>query len=42
MDEVGFPPEDIVFDPNMLTTGTGMEEHANYGIDFINAVKTIK
>ena len=42
MDEVGFPPEDIVFDPNVLIIGTGMEEHANYGIDFINAVKTIK
>ena len=42
VDEVGFPPEDIVFDPNVLTIGTGMEEHANYGIDFINAVKTIK
>ena len=42
VDEVGFPPEDIVFDPNVLTIGTGMEEHANYGVDFINAVKTIK
>ena len=42
VDEVKFPPEDIVFDPNVLTIGTGMEEHANYGIDFINAVKTIK
>ena len=37
-----FPPEDIIFDPNVLTIGTGMEEHANYGVDFINATKTIK
>jgi len=42
VDEVKFPPEDIIFDPNVLTIGTGMEEHANYGVDFINAVKTIK
>jgi len=42
VDEVKFPPEDIIFDPNVLTIGTGMEEHANYGIDFINATKTIK
>jgi len=42
VEEVGFPPEDIIFDPNVLTIGTGMEEHANYGVDFINATKTIK
>ena len=42
VNEVGFPPEDIVFDPNVLTIGTGMEEHANYAVDFINATKTIK
>jgi len=36
VDEVRFPPEDIIFDPNVLTIGTGMEEHANYGVDFIN------
>ena len=42
VDEVHFPPEDIIFDPNVLTIGTGMEEHANYGVDFINATKTIK
>jgi len=42
VDRVKFPPEDIVFDPNVLTIGTGMEEHANYGVDFINAVKTIR
>jgi 5-methyltetrahydrofolate--homocysteine methyltransferase len=42
VNEVRFPPEDIVFDPNVLTIGTGMEEHANYAVDFINATKTIK
>ncbi|GMH96218.1 hypothetical protein TL16_g13285, partial [Triparma laevis f. inornata] len=42
VEEVKFPPEDIIFDPNVLTIGTGMEEHANYGVDFINATKTIK
>merc|ERR1711871_1684760 len=42
VDKVKFPPEDIIFDPNALTIGTGMEEHANYGIDFIRACKTIK
>ena len=42
VNEVKFPPEDIVFDPNVLTIGTGMEEHADYGIDFINATKRIK
>jgi len=39
---VCFPPEDIVFDPNILTIGTGMVEHANYGVDFIAATKKIK
>jgi 5-methyltetrahydrofolate--homocysteine methyltransferase len=39
---VKFPPEDIIFDPNVLTIGTGMEEHSNYGVDFINATKIIK
>jgi len=39
---VCFPPEDIVFDPNILTIGTGIEEHNAYGVDFIDAVKTIK
>ncbi|KAF0698771.1 Aste57867_10629 [Aphanomyces stellatus] len=39
---VGFPPEDIVFDPNILTIATGMEEHNNYGVDFINACRVIK
>jgi 5-methyltetrahydrofolate--homocysteine methyltransferase len=40
--KVRFPPEDIIFDPNVLTIGTGMEEHANYGVDFIRATKRIK
>jgi len=42
VNKVKFPPEDIIFDPNVLTIGTGMDEHANYGIDFIRATKTIK
>src|SRR5882672_3612271 len=37
VDEVGFPPEDIIFDPNVLTVATGIEEHNNYAVDFINA-----
>ena len=40
--EVGFPPEDIVFDPNVLTVATGIKEHNHYAIDFIQAVKEIK
>ncbi len=40
--KAGFPPEDIIFDPNVLTVGTGMEEHANYALDFIRATKWIK
>ena len=42
VDEVGFPPEDIIFDPNILTVATGMEEHNNYAVDFINATRWIK
>jgi 5-methyltetrahydrofolate--homocysteine methyltransferase len=42
VDEVGFPPEDIIFDPNILTVATGMEEHNNYGVDYINATRWIK
>eukprot|EP01037_Dinobryon_pediforme_P048654 gene48654-biopygen17268 len=42
VNEVHFPPEDIIFDPNVLTIGTGMEEHANYAVDFITATKVIK
>ena len=40
--EVDFPPEDIIFDPNILTVATGIEEHDNYAVDFINAVRRIK
>jgi 5-methyltetrahydrofolate--homocysteine methyltransferase len=39
---VGFPPEDIIFDPNILTVGTGIEEHNNYAVDFIEATRWIK
>ncbi|MDA3880228.1 MAG: methionine synthase [Prolixibacteraceae bacterium] len=39
---VGFPPEDIIFDPNVLTIATGIEEHNNYAVDFIAATKWIK
>ncbi|MCU1263130.1 MAG: 5-methyltetrahydrofolate--homocysteine methyltransferase, partial [Bryobacterales bacterium] len=42
VDDVGFPPEDIIFDPNILTVATGMEEHNNYAVDFINATRWIK
>ncbi|MBA3483417.1 MAG: methionine synthase [Pirellulales bacterium] len=40
--EVGFPPQDIIFDPNILTVATGIEEHNNYAVDFINATRRIK
>ena len=40
--EVGFLPEDIIFDPNILTVATGMEEHNNYAVDYINATRWIK
>jgi 5-methyltetrahydrofolate--homocysteine methyltransferase len=40
--EVGFPPQDIIFDPNVLTVGTGIEEHNNYAVDFIRATHWIK
>merc|ERR1719252_362440 len=40
--KVNFPPEDIVFDPNILTIGTGMQEHNSYGVDFLKATKKIK
>ncbi len=40
--EIGFPPEDIIFDPNVLTVATGMEEHNNYALDFIRATRWIK
>ena len=42
VNEVNFPPEDIIFDPNILTVATGIEEHDNYAVDFINAVRRIK
>jgi 5-methyltetrahydrofolate--homocysteine methyltransferase len=42
VDEVGFPPQDIIFDPNILTVATGLEEHNNYAVDFIKATKWIK
>ena len=41
-EKVGFPPGDIIFDPNVLAVATGMEEHANYGLDFIRATEWIK
>ena len=42
VDQVGFPPQDIIFDPNVLTVGTGIEEHNNYALDFIQATGWIK
>jgi 5-methyltetrahydrofolate--homocysteine methyltransferase len=41
-EEVGFPPEDIIFDPNIFAIATGIEEHNNYGLDFIEATQEIK
>jgi len=41
-EEVGFPPEDIIFDPNIFAVATGIEEHATYGIDFIRATQWIR
>ncbi|MDF1602445.1 methionine synthase [Nocardioides sp. YIM 152315] len=42
VDEVGFPPEDVIFDPNVFAVATGIEEHAAYGVDFIEATRWIK
>ncbi len=42
VNEVGFPPEDIIFDPNIFPIATGIEEHANYAVDFIEAARWIK
>jgi 5-methyltetrahydrofolate--homocysteine methyltransferase len=42
VDKVGFPPQDIIFDPNVLAIATGIEEHNNYGVDFLNATRWIK
>ncbi len=39
---IGFPPEDIIFDPNVFAVATGIEEHNNYGVDFINAVRRLR
>jgi 5-methyltetrahydrofolate--homocysteine methyltransferase len=41
-EKVGFPPEDIIFDPNIFAVATGIEEHNNYGVDFIEAAREIK
>jgi 5-methyltetrahydrofolate--homocysteine methyltransferase len=40
--DIGFPPEDIIFDPNIFAVATGIEEHNNYGVDFIEAAKEIR
>ncbi len=42
VEDVGFPPEDIIFDPNILTVGTGIEEHNEYAVNFIEATRKIK
>ncbi len=42
VNQVGFPPEDIIFDPNIFAIATGIEEHNNYGVDFIEATREIK
>jgi 5-methyltetrahydrofolate--homocysteine methyltransferase len=42
VDTLGFPPEDIIFDPNILTVATGIEEHNNYAVDFFEATRIIK
>ena len=42
VDEVGFPPQDIIFDPNIFAVATGIEEHDNYAVDFIEATRIIK
>jgi len=42
VDELGFPPEDIIFDPNVFAVATGIEEHDNYGVDFIEAARWIR
>ena len=41
-EEVGFPPQDIIFDPNIFAVATGIEEHNNYGVDFIEATREIR
>jgi 5-methyltetrahydrofolate--homocysteine methyltransferase len=42
VEEIGFEPQDIIFDPNILTIGTGMSEHNNYAVDFFQATTEIK
>ena len=42
VNEIGFPPEDVIFDPNILTVATGIEEHNNYAVNFIEATRRIK
>jgi len=42
VDKIGFPPEDIIFDPNIFAVATGIEDHANYAVDFIEATRAIK
>lgn len=42
VNEIGFQPQDVIFDPNILTVGTGIDEHNNYAVDFIRATKWIK
>jgi 5-methyltetrahydrofolate--homocysteine methyltransferase len=42
VDELGFPPEDVIFDPNIFAVATGLEEHNNYGVDFIEATRWIR
>ena len=41
-EQIGFPPQEIIFDPNILTVGTGIEEHNNYAVNFIEATRWIK
>ena len=41
-EKVGFPPEDIIFDPNIFAVATGIEEHDNYGVDFLDATRVIR
>ena len=41
-EQINFPPQDIIFDSNVLTIGTGIEEHNNYAVDFIDSVRWIK
>ena len=41
-EEIGFPPQDVIFDPNIFPIATGIEEHQNYSVDYINAVQYIK